>query len=164
MTQAHSNDPVPYGPVAPAKADQTIIDTALMILARRMRQPGEALSRPDDTKAYCRLRLGALEREVFAVLLLDAQHRMIEFVELFSGTLTQTAVYPREVVKLALAHNAAGVIFTHNHPSGTTSPSRADVHLTATLKAALALVDVRVLDHVVVSADDALSMVETGML
>jgi DNA repair protein RadC len=98
------------------------------------------------------------------VLLLDAQNRLIDYVELFRGTLTQTSVYPREVVKLALQHNAAALIFAHNHPSGVTEPSQADEALTRTLKQALALVDVRVLDHFIVGGGDALSFAERGLL
>jgi DNA repair protein RadC len=101
---------------------------------------------------------------VFAVLFLDAQNRLIAMDELFRGTLTQTSVYPREVVLRALRHEAASVVLAHNHPSGTVQPSRADEALTQTLKAALALVDVRVLDHVIVAPGGALSMAEKGLL
>jgi DNA repair protein RadC len=119
---------------------------------------------PAVARELLRVRLGRLDHEVFAVLLLDAQHRLIDLVELFRGTLTQTSVYPREVVKLALAQNAACVILAHNHPSGVPEPSRADEHLTQTLKSALALVDVRVLDHVVVAAGSTVSMAERGLV
>ena len=98
------------------------------------------------------------------MLFLDAQHRVIETEEMFRGTLTQTSVYPREVVKAALTHNAAAVILAHNHPSGSTTPSRADELLTQTLKAALTLVDVRVLDHMVVTTGEVLSMAERGLM
>ena len=106
----------------------------------------------------------ALEREVFQVALLDSQNRLIHAEELFRGTLTQTSVYPREVVKLALKHNAAAVIFSHNHPSGHAEPSNADIRLTEIIKSALALVDIQVLDHVVVSASGATSFAERGLL
>ena len=110
------------------------------------------------------LNLGALEHEEFGVLFLDTQHRLISFKSMFRGTLSQTAVYPREVVREALRVNASAVIFTHNHPSGDVSPSRADELLTRTLKETLALVDVRVLDHIVVSARACVSFAERGLL
>ena len=115
-------------------------------------------------KGYLRLKLAPKDHEVFAVLFLDCQNRVIEFEELFRGTLTQTSVYPREVVKAALMHNAAAVILCHNHPSGSATPSRADELLTQTLKQALALVDVRVLDHLVVTVGECLSMAERGLM
>ena len=145
-------------------ADDAIVEQALSILERRMRRAGEALTSPKDVFAYFRLRIGALEREVFQVALLDSQNRLIHAEELFRGTLTQTSVYPREVVKLALKHNAAAVIFSHNHPSGCVEPSNADIRLTEIIKSALALVDIQVLDHVVVSASDATSFAERGLL
>ena len=113
---------------------------------------------------YLRLRLGMLSHEVFGVLVLDSQNRLINWVELFRGTLTQTSVYPREVVKLAIQMNAAAVILVHNHPSGTPQPSRADEALTQTLKSALSLVDVRALDHFVVTAASVTSMAEMGLV
>lgn len=115
-------------------------------------------------KHYLRLQLGARPHEVFAVLFLDAQNRLLALEELFRGSLTQTSVYPREVVKRALSHNAAGVILSHNHPSGMAEPSKADEYLTQTLKKALDLVDVKVLDHIVVGRDQAVSFAERGLL
>ena len=105
-----------------------------------------------------------LEHEVFCVVFLDAQHRVIELQQMFRGTVTQTSVYPREVVKASLALNAAAVILAHNHPSGAAEPSRADEYLTQTLKTALQLVDVRVLDHLVVTANVVVSFAERGLL
>jgi DNA repair protein RadC len=119
---------------------------------------------PRAVRDYLQLQLGSRQHEVFAVLFLDSQHRLIALEELFRGTLTQTSVYPREVVVRALALNAASVVLAHNHPSGTAKPSRADEALTQTLKAALALVDVRVLDHFVVTSNLAVSMAELGLL
>jgi DNA repair protein RadC len=139
------------------------IDAALSILERYMIRQ-EVFSCPATVKDYLRLQLGDQRREQFGVLFLDAQNRMVTFEVLFSGTLTQTSVYPREVVLQALAHGAASVILSHNHPSGTVQPSRADELLTQSLKTALALVDVRVLDHVIVTRGDALSMAERGVL
>ena len=142
---------------------------AVLELARRaLREEfaaGISLGAPGPVRDYLRLALGALPHEVFMVLLLDAQNRLIAAEELFRGTLTQTSVHPREVVKLALRHNAAGAIFAHNHPSGVAEPSRADEALTTALKQALALVDVRVLDHFIVAgAAVPVSFAERGLL
>jgi DNA repair protein RadC len=119
---------------------------------------------PAQVKHYVQLQLGALAHEVFAVLFLDAQHRLLHFEQMFRGSLTQTSVYPREIVKRALELNAAALIFAHNHPSGVAEPSRADEHLTQTLKSALALVDVRVLDHLVVGRGAVISFAERALL
>lgn len=145
--------------------DDAIIARALKILEFRAKYAEDvAISSPAAARDYCRLKLGNLPHEVFSVLWLDAQNRLIEYEELFRGTLTQTSVYPREVVKQALARNAAGVILTHNHPSGIAEPSQADRWLTDQLKAALALVDVKVLDHLVVAATSTTSFAERGLL
>lgn len=125
---------------------------------------GEALVSSRDTREYLKARLRDLDREVFAALFLDNRHRVLAFEELFAGTLTGTAVYPREVVKRALRHNAAAVIFAHNHPSGVAEPSRADEMLTRKLKEALALVEIRVLDHIVVGDGEMASFSERGLL
>lgn len=148
-----------YRPATPSE----IISTARLALDAHIQRCG-TFTGPADSKAFVSLRLGHLTHEVFAVVFLDAQHRVIEFRELFRGTLTQASVYPREVVKEALALHAAAVILTHNHPSGVSEPSRADELLTATLKSALALVDVRVLDHLVVGAGQVVSFAERGLL
>ena len=123
-----------------------------------------ALSSPRAVGDYLRLTLAGRDLEVFVAILLDAQHRVIACEELFRGTLTQTSVYPREVVKCALRHNAAAVILAHNHPSGVAEPSQADEMLTRSLRSALALVDVQVLDHFVVAADRTMSFAERGLL
>lgn len=125
---------------------------------------GDVLTSPEAVRDYLRVLLLAQECEVFVALFLDSQHRLIAAEELFRGTLAQTSVYPREVVKSALAHNAAAVIFAHNHPSGVAEPSRADELLTQALKAALALVDVRALDHFVVAGGAVVSFAERGLL
>jgi len=143
--------------------EDKVIEQALAILAQRMRT-ADSLSSPGAVRDYLRLRLGQREHEVFAVILLDAQNRVIHFEELFRGTLTQTSVYPREVVKLAIRHNAAGVIFAHNHPSGICEPSQADQHLTQQLKSALALIDIKALDHFVLAGTDSLSFAERGLI
>jgi len=143
------------------------LQAALEIARRTLREKldsGAALSAPGAVRDYLRLTLHGRPHEVFIVVFLDAQHRVTASEELFRGTLTQTSVYPREVVKRALHHNAAAVIFAHNHPSGVAEPSRADEALTVALKQALALVDVRVLDHFVVAGDGALSFAERGLI
>jgi len=141
---------------------------AVLELARRSLREGlrsgSALTSPGAVRDYLRLALGARSHEVFTVLFLDAQHRVLSSAELFRGTLTQTSVYPREVVKAALAANAAAVIFAHNHPSGVAQPSQADEMLTRQLKDALALVEVRVLDHFIVAGNQTLSFAERGLL
>ena len=125
---------------------------------------GAALSSPQAVRDYLRLKLQGKAHEVFVAVFLDAQNRVLEVEELFRGTLTQTSVFPREIVKRALHYNAAAVIFAHNHPSGVAEPSRADEALTQTLKHTLALVDVKVLDHFVVGGDSAMSFAERGLL
>ena len=144
--------------------ERKTVDKALEILASYMRGPSCAFTSPDAVKQYLCLHLGNLPYEAFGMLFLDSQHRLIAYETMFRGTLTQTSVYPREVVIQALAHNAAAVVLTHNHPSGAVVPSKADETLTQTLKNALALVDIRVLDHVVVSGNKATSMAELGVM
>lgn len=150
------------GQYRPAHADEVLCH-ARRLLANRVRR-GATMSSPEAVKDHLRLELGALEHEVFCVLFLDAQHRIIALKQMFRGTVSQTSVYPREVVKEALAVNAAAVILAHNHPSGSVEPSRADEFLTQTLRTALALVDVRVLDHLVVAGADVCSFAERGLV
>ena len=140
-----------------------VLELARRAVAEQLKER-EIFGSPEAVKHYLQLHLGRRPHEVFAALFLDAQNRLIALEELFRGTLTQTSVYPREVVLKALHHHAAAVVLAHNHPSGTVQPSRADEALTQTLKAALALVDVRVLDHVIVAPGQALSMAERGLL
>jgi len=118
---------------------------------------------PERVREYLQLEIAHREQEVFMVLFVDAQHQLLAAEELFRGTLSQTSVYPRELVKRALAHNAAAVVLAHNHPSGCAEPSRADTHLTQVLRSALALVDVQVLDHFVVTSSAVTSMAERGL-
>ena len=145
-----------------------VIDAAKELMARALAESmrlGEYLADPATVKDYLRLQLAGLPHEIFMVLLLDSQNRLIDSVELFRGTLSQTSVYPREVVKLALQQNAAAVVFAHNHPSGVAEPSSADEVLTRALKGALALVDVRVLDHFIVAGTETpLSFAERGLI
>ena len=151
--------------LGPAKRAEIV---AVLELARRAMaqqlQERTVFADPDAIKHYLKLHLAARNHEVFAVIFLDTQNRLLAMEELFRGTLTQTSVYPREVVVRALHHQACSVVLAHNHPSGTVQPSRADEALTHTLKAALALVDVRVLDHIIVAPGQALSMAEKGLL
>jgi DNA repair protein RadC len=141
---------------------------AALELARRAIQEelksGAALTSPGSVRDYLRLSIGARRQEVFVCIWLDAQHRVIRFDEPFRGSLTQTSVYPREIVKLALEVNAAAVIFAHNHPSGVAQPSQADELLTMNLREALALIEVKVLDHFVVAGHQAISFAERGLL
>ncbi|MHB1516271.1 MAG: RadC family protein [Acidiferrobacteraceae bacterium] len=143
--------------------DDAVIAQALAILEARVAH-GPAMTNPQAVKQYLTLKLAPARREQFAVLLLDQRHRVIAFEVLFTGTLSTCSVHPREVVKTALTANAAAVILAHNHPSGDPSPSEADKSLTFRLREALALVDVRVLDHIVVGGSQALSFVEAGLL
>jgi DNA repair protein RadC len=160
MQQAKSNDPAIYT----VGQDDAIVEQALAILLRRARSVGNLFDSPMAVKDYLRLHLGTKPHEVFGVIYLDSQHRLLAMEDLFRGTLTQTSVYPREVVIQALHHQAASVILYHNHPSGEATPSRADEKLTQTLKSALALVDVRVLDHFIVTATTCRSMAEMGLV
>ena len=148
-----------------AKAAQlgAALELALRSLKERL-QSGAALTSPGAVRDYLRLSLASKAHEVFVCIWLDAQHCVIECREIFRGTLTQTSVYPREIVKAALVANAAAVIFAHNHPSGVAQPSKADELLTRELKDALALVEVKVLDHFIVAGHQALSFAERGLL
>ena len=151
--------------LGPAKQAEllAVFELARRALSQRLKER-EAFETPDAVKQYLQLQLAHKNHEVFAVLFLDNQNRMLAMEELFRGTLSQTSVYPREVVMRALHHQAAAVVLSHNHPSGSVQPSRADEHLTQTLKASLALVDVRVLDHIIVGQGQALSMAELGLM
>jgi DNA repair protein RadC len=150
--------------LGPAKRAElvAVLELARRALAQQL-QDKPLFSTPQAVRDYLQLQLGSRPHEIFAVLFLDAQHRLIALEELFRGTLTQTSVYPREVVVRALALQAGSVVLAHNHPSGEARPSRADEALTQTLKAALALVDVRVLDHFIVTSTQAVSMAELGL-
>jgi DNA repair protein RadC len=142
---------------------QAVLELARRALKEQL-QAGVSLSSPQAVKQYLQLLMGSKACESFVVLFLDVKNRLIASEELFRGTLTHTSVYPREVVKAALAHNAAGLLLAHNHPSGVAEPSPADRALTQALKQALALVDVRVLDHFVVSSDTVYSFAEHGQI
>lgn len=162
---ASLNDFSKLNGLGPAKYAQlqAVLELAKRSLSEEL-QAGVTLSSPQAVKQYLQLLLGGKAYESFAVLFLDVKNRLIACEELFRGTLTHTSVYPREIVKVALAHNAASVILAHNHPSGTPEPSAADHTLTQALKQALALIDVRVLDHFVVAAKHVYSFTEHGQL
>ena len=140
-----------------------VIAAARRALSRRIRR-GVTLDSPRAVRDFLALKLGALEYELFAVLLLDARHRLIDYVELFRGTVDRSSVHPREVVKLALDRNAAALVLAHPHPSGATEPSQADELITRRLKEALALIDVRVLDHLIVAGGEVISFSERGLI
>lgn len=144
--------------------ERATVQRALAILGAVLADGREVFDSVGAVKDYLRLHLAGEPVEHFALLFLDSQHRAIAFERMFSGTLTQTNIYPREVVLAALRHNAAAVILAHNHPSGNVQPSRADEALTQALKNALALMDIRVLDHVIVAPGQALSMAEAGLV
>lgn len=144
--------------------DQQVINEAIAILESRQRHLGQVFTHPNAAADFLRLKLGEHEREVFAVMLLDNQHRLLDYQELFFGTINAGSVYPREVVKAALGKNAAAVILAHNHPSGLAEPSDADKAITARLKEVLDVVDVQVLDHFVVGQHDAVSFAERGLI
>ena len=144
--------------------ERLILTKAARILEARVRAEAVALNSPSLVREWLALQFSGLEREMFGVIFLDAQNRLIDFEVLFTGTLTQTSVFPREVVKAALARNAAAVMLVHNHPSGCAEPSHADQVLTQALKQALAMVDTKVLDHFIVAGSAVLSFAERGLL
>lgn len=150
------------GQYRPAVADE-VLQAAQRVLASQVRGT-HLLDSPAVVKDFLRMRLGALPHEIFAVVHLDAQHRVLDYVEMFRGTVSQTSVYPREVVKDVMTRGSAALLLVHNHPSGVADPSRADEALTQALKAALSLVDVRVIDHLIVAGATVLSFAEHGLL
>ena len=151
--------------LGPAKRAELIavLELARRAMAQQLRAR-EVFASPGAVRHYLQLHLGARPHEVFAVIFMDVQNRLLAMEEMFRGTLTQTSVYPREVVLRALHHQCAAVVLAHNHPSGSVQPSRADEALTQTLKSALALVDVRVLDHFIVTRSAVVSLAEIGLL
>lgn len=165
LLQARDQDLRRVKGLGPAKRSEllAVLELARRAMAQQLAER-EVFASPGAVKQYLQLQLAARPHEVFAVLFLDVQNRLLAMEELFRGTLTQTSVYPREVVLRALHHQSAAVVLAHNHPSGSVQPSRADEALTQTLKSALAMVDVRVLDHVIVAPGAALSMAERGLV
>lgn len=150
-----------YRPETPAR---DVIQEALSLLTNTIKRKSFSLTSCQAVKNYCRLNLATREHEIFGALFLDSQHRLIEFKELFRGTIDGCSVYVREVAKEALSLNAAAIIFTHNHPSGVCEPSQADIQITKRLQEALTLFDVRVLDHFIVSAEEVVSFAERGLM
>lgn len=144
--------------------ERAVVDAALAILGRYLGQPGAAFTSSASVREYLWLQFANEPRELFGLLWLDAQHRMICFETAAVGTLTQASVYPREVARAALTHNAAAVVLVHNHPSGSVVPSDADRILTKNLKNTLILVDCRVLDHIIIGGNQSVSMAEMGMI
>ncbi len=144
-------------------SEDEILFAARSIMSRRVRR-GASMTSPQLVKDFLSIKLGTREHEMFCVLLLDKRHRLIEFVELFRGTIDGASVHPREVVKLALAKNAAALVLAHPHPSGVAEPSQADQLITQRVRDALSLVDIRVLDHVIVAGGATVSMAERGLL
>jgi len=148
----------------PVTGDE-IIEMADHLLIERLTRPSDkCFQNPDDVKTYLKLHLAHYKSEVFAVLFLNNRHHMLSFDEMFQGTIDGASVHPREVVRRALEHNAAAVILAHNHPSGVAEPSQADRRITDRLRDALALIDVRVIDHIVVGVDEAVSFAERGLV
>lgn len=151
-----------YEILRPVTRDE-IIKMAVRLIGRKFVR-GMPLNNPEATRKYLTLKMAEMERETFAAIFLDNQHRVIAYEELFVGTIDGASVYPREVVKRVLHLNAAAIIFAHNHPSGIAEPSQADLRITEKLKSALLLVDVRVLDHFIVGEPEILSFAESGLL
>ena len=147
--------------VSESVSEHDIVEFARFIIAKQFKR-GTTITSPEASIEYLQSQIGHYQHEVFAALFLDSKHRVIAFEELFTGTIDQASVYPREVAKRALHHNAAAIIFTHNHPSGITDPSEADISLTNTLVAAMKLLGVRALDHIVVANNQSQSLAELG--
>lgn len=163
--KVNSEAPAPYS--TKKSGDEFIIQQAIKLIQSKLKTPGKALTSPNLVRDYLVLHLARFEEEHFSMLLLDIQHRVIGFENVFRGTIDVASVYPREVVKTALAYNAAAVILAHNHPSGNPEPSNADRVLTERLKESLALIDVRVLDHIIVggcSQTLTVSFAEQGLM
>lgn len=162
MNQVRNEESPKY--LAAQKADDAVIAQALRVLHERVARPGHWITCPDDGKNLVALELGTEKSEVFCVLWLNNKHGVLAFDRLFRGTIDGAAVPPREVVRRALERNAAAAILVHNHPSGDNRPSEADKRITQRLRDALALIDVRVLDHLVVGGEQVLSFAEAGLL
>jgi DNA repair protein RadC len=147
------------------KQEQQVIDKALMILERNLKKDkGLPFSSPETVKNFLRLELEAEEREIFLVMFLDNQHRLIESESLFLGTIAECSVYPREIAKRALSLNAAAVILSHNHPSGDCAPSQADIRITKEIRESLSLFKIRILDHIIIGQFESKSLAESGLI
>jgi len=164
--QIKSEEAAKYAAIASIESvanEDSVIAAALAILERRFRR-GETLTKPAETVEYLQLKCASLEHEVFGLVMLDNRNRVLAFREIATGTIDGASVYPREVVKQALADNAAAVILYHNHPSGVAEPSQQDVRITERLKKALALIDIRVLDHIIVAGANHTSLASKGLV
>ena len=144
--------------------DDAVLYKAAKILKNRLQHRETVISSPVSVRQFLQIKLRPYPYEVFCAMFLDNRHRLIEFVELFRGTLDGASVHPREVIREAMKHNAAAVIFAHNHPSGVEEPSQADLRITERLKTALGYIDVRVLDHIIIGEGDGTSLAERGLL
>jgi DNA repair protein RadC len=172
MTQVRSEDQAEYDALPHPersksikdRAEDAILAQAAKILENRLQHRETVFSSPESVRQFLQIKLRPYPYEVFAALFLDNRHRLIEFVELFRGTIDGASVHPREVIRECIKHNAAAVIFAHNHPSGVEDPSQADLRITARLKDALAFIDVRVLDHIIIGEGDGTSFAERGLL
>lgn len=159
-----NEEPAEYRATRVTTDEERVIAEALSILEKRVTRLSDVMGSPADVRRFLTLEMAGLEHELFSVMWLDTQNRLIAFEEMFRGTLSQTSVYPREVLKAAVRHNAGAVVFCHNHPSGIPYPSRADELLTTELKNALKYLEVRVLDHIIVAGVDTYSFAEHGLL
>lgn len=165
VTAIRNQDSLSFDDAFAGISDEQVIDRAMQILEHKHKRGSAPLKSPEITGKYLRARLAERQHEVFGLLLLDNRHRVIEMKDMFFGTIDGAAVYPREVVKTALQANAAAMILYHNHPSGVNEPSQSDIALTKKLKEALGMVDIRVLDHLIVSgAEDHVSLAERGLV
>lgn len=162
--KVQTEEPAAYNATLVAPDEERIIAEALAILENRVARLSDVMSSPADVRRFLTMEMAGLEHEMFSIMWLDTQNRLIAFQEMFRGTLSQTSVYPREVLKAAVRHNAGAVVFCHNHPSGIPYPSRADELLTTELKNALKYLEVRVLDHIIVAGADTYSLAEHGLL
>lgn len=144
--------------------ENIVIENALQILEERLRKDPFNFTCIADTEKYLVLKLSEKNNEIFSLILLDSRHRMIEFVELFTGTIDACSVHTREVVRYALKHNAAAIILAHNHPSGISEPSQSDIDITDKIRQSLSLIDVRVLDHIVIAGTDTVSFAKRGLV
>jgi len=163
-TNIRSEDPASYNVEAIPDTDDQIIRKALGILASRLTEPGDKYECPAASASFLTLKMAELKSESFCIMYLDTRHRLLKFEEVFQGTIDGASVYPREVVRRCLDHNAAAVILSHNHPSGEPEPSRADITITKRLTDVLALIDVQVLDHIVVGGMKTVSFAERGLV
>ena len=162
--EADMSSPHSQSPYSPNPAETKLVARALRCLEKRLRYHSEILNNSQDVRAYLRLHLAEERNEVFAVLFLDSQHRLLAFEKLFVGTINQSMIYPRVIVQKVLEHNAAKIIFAHNHPSGNCEPSQDDKEITRNLKPIFSILNIALLDHIIVSHIDTFSFAENGLM